>query len=70
MTIATQSIVDIARQYYGMEVGSDRAGEIAAEVDALNRAVAAAAAALVFDDSPAEFSATLLALRQRRSSAE
>ena len=65
MTIAPQSIIDLARQYYGMEVGPERAAEIAAEVDALNLTLASAATALAFDDAPAAFAAVLHALRKR-----
>ena len=69
MTIAKEFIIDLARDYYGIALEPDRAGEIASEVDALNHAVLSASAALEFDDSPAEFATALAGSRKQHGRA-
>lgn len=51
----------LARRLYGIEVPPDRAAELAAELDRLGKAAAAAESALDFDDGCASHAAAIAA---------
>ncbi|MBI4194425.1 MAG: hypothetical protein HY526_05035 [Betaproteobacteria bacterium] len=66
-SVTPQLIRDHGRQLARLDVAGHRAGELAAEVDRLNNAVLDGATRLDFNDEPARFTETLLALRETKS---
>jgi hypothetical protein len=63
MTVDADLIIGQSAALQGITVAPERADRLAAEVDAINSAVRAAAGRLTFDDGPGAFLRTLAALK-------
>ena len=64
MKINGKLILDEAEQKHGIKLTTERADELAQEVDRLNTATAEAAKAIDLNDDPTVFVATLRKLRR------